>query len=108
MSLYGLFLNPMCGRAEESTLLAVSTDAGTLACWVREQEGPWDDVNSIHTWRKMYRRGSPLEWFNPPMSLEPDSYDPFNQGIRRISTREEHLTRAGEWYDRMMSGVTQI
>lgn len=77
--LFGLVLNPMRGRSEEQRLLAVSESREELmAYWLAEKVEPYTDedggvspsLEAYHPgpyrWHRSYRKGGPLEWFNPP------------------------------------------
>lgn len=62
-ALYALVLNPMSGRAEEQRFVAASESRTELeAYWNAEKVEPYSDGQ----WRRNYRAGGPLEWFNPP------------------------------------------
>jgi hypothetical protein len=61
--LYGLVLNPMRGRTEEQRFLAASDSRDELVALLKaERVEPYKDEN----WHRVYRKGGPLEWFNPP------------------------------------------
>ena len=67
--IYQLFMNLMRDRMEACQILAISTDKQRLINWYNEQktaEG-WDDDFSEpgKTYRKKFKKGSRLEWFNP-------------------------------------------
>lgn len=76
--IYTLGLNPMMGRSEERRIVALSTDYNKLVAWYRDQLAPepWRDGQ----WYKEFRAGSPLEWFNPAITLDLDK-PPFGHGI---------------------------
>lgn len=67
--LYGLVLNPMRGRAEEQRFLAASESREELAAFLNgERIESYSDQSEGRTWRRSFRAGGPLEWFNPPWS----------------------------------------
>lgn len=78
--IYTLALNPMTGRAEERRIVALSTDYNKLVAWYNDQLAPepWHDRRM---WCKVFRAGSPLEWFNPAYSLELNQTGPYRHGI---------------------------
>lgn len=79
---WGLVLNPMRGRTEEKRFLAVSDSRDELrTAWQAERVEPYADEN----WRKSYRQGGQLEWFNPPFS---DS-DRDNYGFGIVELRRD-------------------
>ena len=82
---YKLILNPMTDRAESRSLVAVSTDYEKLVQWYSSQKAtePYRDGQ----WYKVFKQGSPLEWFNPVFSLELNNLALFGHGI------------ADEWVD---------
>ena len=68
MTSFALLLNDM--RQPNIENIQVVRTAGTtdeLAEWMKSQlaEQPWDDGR----WRKAFKPGSELEWFNPPVDL---------------------------------------
>lgn len=71
---FALILNPMQGRCEEQRVIAASDSREELkAAWDAEKVEPYRDGQ----WYRSYRKGGPLEWFNPPMGGDTD----FRNGI---------------------------
>jgi hypothetical protein len=62
--IYKLILNPMMDRMEARRLAVLATDRQKLIDFVEQEKAPepWRDGN----WGKVFKKGSPLEWFNPP------------------------------------------
>jgi hypothetical protein len=61
---YALLLNPMTDRTEAVRLVAVSDNRSELeSLLTSEKVEPYSDDGR---WRKVYRQGGPLEWFNAP------------------------------------------
>lgn len=81
VKIYILVMNPMMGHTENRSAVAMSFEKEKLHQWYQDQIcDPWTDegensfeptgdmggyYNEHHIWRKYFRRGSPLEWFNP-------------------------------------------
>ena len=71
VKLHKLVLNRMTmANIESSTIAAVSYNEQTLIDWAESQKAPepWRDGQ----WGKEYKKGSPLEWFNPPSNYLPE------------------------------------
>ena len=71
--LFGLVLNPMRGHTEETRLICISDLRSELELLVAsERVEPYGDPGQSSfglgdtVWRKSFRRGGPLEWYNPP------------------------------------------
>jgi len=91
--MFVLVMNPMQGRAEGRTEVArAETREALIAFHERLRVEPYTDDNR---WHKTFRRGSPLEWFNPltPSELE-EGYSSFGHGIFDVGTEEDHAQRA--------------
>ena len=63
VKIYKLVLNSMSERMEQSEIVAISCDLTLLQNWYYEQFAsfPYHDNGR----NKVFKRGSPLEWFNP-------------------------------------------
>lgn len=86
-----LVLNPMRGRFEESNPVARAITKEELEAFVaRERVEPYSDEGRDHSWSKTFRRGGPLEWFNPP-ALGDDS---MGRGFVDVGTAEDWAVRA--------------
>lgn len=75
---YVIVLNPMKGRAEDINGVAAFTSkeealAFYLSCvtepWVDEEQTP-DFFGNAHSYNKAFKRGSLLEWYNPPFQTD--------------------------------------
>lgn len=77
--IWALALNPMRGQAEERRPVARANTKEALQRYLeRERVKPYDDVgdnmnspNQPYIYRKVFRKGGPLEWFNWPTTPEP-------------------------------------
>lgn len=77
--LFGLALNHMRGRVEETHLIAVSESRQELLDLLEhERVASYMDAR----FRKEFRQGGVLEWFNPPGApVLPDGTDAWGHGI---------------------------
>jgi hypothetical protein len=73
LRLFSLALADMRGNVDNATLLALFDSADSAETYERSfRVEPYDDEPSedffgnVHGFRKVYAKGSPLEWFNPP------------------------------------------
>ena len=93
--MFVLAMNQMQGRAETYTEVArAETREALVAFHERLRVDPYTD----NRWHKAFRKGSPLEWFNPltPSELEGMGTNHFGHGIFDAGTEEEHVQRAGQ------------
>ena len=77
--LYKLILNPMTGRCESGSVVAISLDYCKLVAWYNSQKAPTEYRDG--GWNKTFKKGSRLEWFNPVSSLELNELGVFGHGI---------------------------
>lgn len=93
-----LNMNPMTGRAENCTPVArAETKEALLAFIESEKVEPYQDG----PWSKCFRRGGPLEWFNPPdCQLFPAFVD--------VGTLEDWKRRAEAEWQSMCSQVPGV
>lgn len=64
IKIYELALNDMRDpKIEYTCIAAISTDYDKLVAWYNEQKAAehWIDGR----WEKFFKKGSPLEWYNP-------------------------------------------
>jgi hypothetical protein len=109
-----LYLNPMRSNAENMVAVAKARTREELEAFVaRERVESYSDVeNEAHpegtesngyyrpgTWNKCFRKGGPLEWYNPPEVV----WDP--PAVRDVGTREDAMRRAGERFDEAMMSI---
>lgn len=74
VTVYFLILNDMRGSYERDTMIAASFDRDKIVKFITsEMVEPYDDCPSmddygnVHKWHKVFKKGGPLEWFNPPL-----------------------------------------
>lgn len=74
MKIYVLSLSDMRGQVDRQRIVAVSLDPQKLQDWMEsflvepyEDEPSPDFFGYVHPYQKVFAKGSPLEWFNPPM-----------------------------------------
>lgn len=93
-----LQLNHMTGKAEYAEPVAYAATREALLAFVeREQVEPYQDGQ----WGKYFRRGGPLEWFNPPPSG-------FFETIVDIGTQDDWANRAREQYQRTIEQLMRV
>jgi len=96
---YKLVLNNMRSNTESRTIVAVSTERQNLIDWYNDQLAPepyysegspsFDCHGNSHTWYKVFKEGSELEWYNPCYSdFEPDHC---GHGISSVWINESEL-----------------
>lgn len=74
MLIYLLSLSDMRGQVDRQSIIAFSRDPQKLQDWMEsfivepyEDEPSADFFGYVHPYQKIFAKGSPLEWFNPPM-----------------------------------------
>jgi len=101
--MYGLCLNMMRDRAERVDLVATAATPEALCAFMDQHkvEEYSDGSTSAFsgTLRKTFAAGSPLEYYNPPFSIEVDNPGVFGDGIISIMSREDAIQRAAENWD---------
>ncbi len=111
--IYALILSSMrASKYEHSdTLVAWSESREALERFVEaEIVEPYDDTSdwdfSTRTWRKVFRKGGPLEWFNNDRGSGPDPT------IVEFETPEEYATRVSQsaYFERrrLLSATQQV
>lgn len=88
-----LHLNMMRDRAESSQCVAIADEPQKLIDWYNSlltepYSEDFDEWNGPKTYRKTFKKGSCLEWFNPISSFTPDSS---GHGIREAWVDAEEL-----------------
>ena len=102
--MWALQLNPMTANAERVVPVAVAeTPEALLALLENETVEPYKDGE----WRKVFRQGGILEWYNPPMNGAAWIGVP---AIANIGTEEDWINDAVEamkrrWQDLMAQTV---
>ena len=85
VKLYKLILNPMRSNTEDGKMVAISYSKDKLLDWYKNEmeEKDYEEVGDpsfechgdSHTWRKTFKKGSVLEWFNPINLFDRDSIE---------------------------------
>ena len=94
---YVLELANMHGGVDKAEVVAIFSEHQKLKDWYNSQlaDKPYTDTPSkdnfgqTHSWHKVFKKGSPLEWYNPANSLEEASC----QGGVRTSWVNDYPTR---------------
>lgn len=91
--IYLLYLNMMKDRVESSQCVAIADDPQKIIDWYNSLlTEPYSDIveewSGPKTYQKIFRKDSPLEWFNPVRSFNPDH---FGHGIREQWVDAEEL-----------------
>ncbi len=77
VKVYCLIMNPVTDRAESGRISVMSFDKDRLVKFYEDEiVESYDDDR----FRKVFRKGGPLEWYNPLWTLE--SIDSFGHGLR--------------------------
>ncbi len=76
VKVYYLIMNPVTDRAESGRITMMSTIRQNLiTSYENELVAVYDDGN----FRKVFKQGGPLEWYNPVWTFE--GVDPFGHGL---------------------------
>jgi hypothetical protein len=76
VKVYFLIMNPVTDKAESGRITMMSTSRQDLiTAYENEQVAIYDDGN----FRKGFKQGGPLEWYNPVWTFE--GVDPFGHGL---------------------------
>ncbi|HMJ57470.1 MAG TPA: hypothetical protein VK540_35610 [Polyangiaceae bacterium] len=104
-----LQLNLMRDRCESRTPLACATTREALERFVaNERVEPYDEpgdsaFGGTTTWRKVFRKGGTLEWFNPPEDARP-FFEPFVD----IGTAEDWVAGALARFHETTSALRRV
>jgi len=99
-----LHLSDVRGGVDKATALAVFDDIEKLKSYYNSNlaEAPWSDEPSpdfygnTHSYSKVFRKGSPLEWYNPVRSFNVvSSYDAVEGGVTESWGEDDYLTQNG-------------
>jgi hypothetical protein len=102
--MFVLQLNPMRSNAENVVPVARAETREVLLDFLRREAV--ESYISDNQWRKCFRQGGPLEWFNDPgPHMEPWIGVP---AIVDVGTRDDWMRRAGERYDREMASIFAV
>ncbi len=86
VKVYYLVMNPVTDRAESGRIAMMSTSRQNLiSAYENEQVVIYDDSN----FRKVFKQGGPLEWYNPVWTFE--GVDPFGHGLSEDWVDMENL-----------------
>lgn len=84
---YALVLNMMRDRMERADVVAIASGVDELKAFeAGERVAPYSDQGTSgfdgfgQTFHKVYRQGGPLEWYNPPPSMDSADSD-FGHGV---------------------------
>jgi hypothetical protein len=103
--IWALALNPMRGQAEERVPVARAETQEALQRFLeRERVEPYEEVGDnsnfpgqSYTYKKVFRKGGPLEWFNWPVAPEP-----VGNHFQRVPSEEFWINTAKtEWGQRI-------
>lgn len=109
-----LVLNPMRGRAEEQRMVArAETREELIEFYRRERCEPYSDTEQGgyregHEWRRFFRAGGPLAWFNKLEDEEGFEPDYFGHGIVPIMTEEEAAEAARAKYRAALEDIPLV
>lgn len=119
MPRFVLFLNPVTDRLESCKPVAWSSDRESLVRWMLNQRHRGEDGRPSH-WKdgrftKAFRKGSPLEWFNPvdehafdAQNDRPYARNSFGHGVQEHADVEEYLERKRREYEAFYAEVPDI
>ena len=97
IKLYTLLLNNMTyPKIEFRKIVAFSTEYDKLVEWYNNQKA--DTPYREDGYYKVFKKGSPLEYFNPVDSLEPGNLNHFGQGIQEEWILEDRFENAKRNY----------
>jgi hypothetical protein len=100
--MFVLQLNPMTSNAENVVpVVRAETREAIEALLNSETVEPYTDGQ----WRKVFRQGGMLEWYNPPMGGESWIGVP---AIADIGTADDWARLAREEYERVVSTIPQV
>lgn len=87
VKVYVLAMNPVTDRAERADNVAIATDREKLVAWYKDQlaNETWVDG----TFRKVFKKGSQLEWYNPLGDLSESFESMFGHGIHELWINED-------------------
>jgi len=105
--MFVLQLNPMTANAEALTpLMRAETEQELRDFLASESVEPYIDKGGSHPWRKTFRFGGPLEWYNCPN----DNMEVWVgvQAIVDIGSREDWARRAELEYDETVARIPSI
>ncbi len=86
VKVYFLIMNPVTDRAESGKIAMMSTSRdGLISAYENERVDVYDDGN----FRKVFKQGGPLEWFNPVWTFE--GKDTFGHGLSEDWVEMENL-----------------
>lgn len=105
-----LVLNDMREHVMSSTVVAVADDPDKLDAFVKaEQVEVWiDDL-----WMKSFRKGGPLEWFQPPTynsdgSIIASEMDALGRGVTFVQGEDEYVESARAQYRQAIGTAIRI
>jgi hypothetical protein len=92
---YVLYLNPMSAHTEakEAKLIAYYNSEKAPEPYSEEGAPTFECHGDSHTWNKIFKKGSPLEWYNPVWNND-FSLDRHGHGIYEAWIDSEFVTKA--------------
>lgn len=113
-----LDLNPMRGRFEELHTVARADSREALDQYIERERVPdyeehedlgYMAVPSGKRWVKRFRKGGPLEWYNPPDRADFVHFRDIGSRTRFIDTAIERAgERAGKAWDQLIEEIPRI
>jgi len=104
VKIYKLVLNPMRSSTEDGKMVAISYSKEKLLDWyksemaekdyVEEGTPSFDCQGDSHQWRKTFKKGSVLEWYNPINLFDRNSIEGlkhYGHGIQEQWTFQEQF-----------------
>lgn len=101
IKLYTLVLNQMLDpKIEMGRIAAFSTEYDKLIEWYNAQKAdePYSDKYCDRMYYKVFKKDSPLEWFNPADDLRPGELNHFGQGIKEEWILDNEFEAAKQRY----------
>ena len=93
VKIYYLIMNPVTDRAESGRIAMMSTSkADLISAYENESVAVYDDGN----FRKVFKQGGPLEWYNPVWTFE--GVDPFGHGLSEDWVDVDNLQQLKDKY----------
>jgi len=104
MTMFVLQLNPMTLYAKRVVpVVRAETEQELLDLLGRERVEPYVDEGGAHSWRKVFRKGGMLEWYNGPG--EDMTAGAGVPAIYNMGTREEWAEAAAHQYDDALTKI---
>lgn len=79
VKIYYLVMNPMTDRTESSKIVLMSESIDRLINYYADN---FVEYYKDDNWSKSFRKGSPLEWYNPLSSLRENETNHWGHGLK--------------------------